>query len=143
MTLDAKTGVPTPISGDPLPDGTTPRAIAVDPQKRYLYVASSSGEVRGYALDSSTGTLTAMTGTPFLTGAPSTEIAIDASGQFVLTANGTSNTISVFRIGSTGALAEVAGSPFAAGRIPRRSSSRRATTYTPRTQAAAACPPTA
>ncbi len=118
LTLDPTTGIPTAISGSPLPEGTTPRAIAVDPQKGYLYVVSSAGEVRGYVLDFSSGTLTAIGGSPFLTGGESVAIAVDPGGQFVLTANGTSNSVSVFRIGSTGALAEVAGSPFAAGADP-------------------------
>jgi hypothetical protein len=48
LTIDTKTGIPTPISGSPLPDGPMPQGIAVDPQKRFLYAASPSGEVRGY-----------------------------------------------------------------------------------------------
>src|SRR5437764_10112824 len=108
LTIDTQTGIPTPISGSPLPDGPMPRGIAVDPQKRFLYVTSPSGEVRGYLLDSSTGKLTTMSGSPFLTSAQSVAIAVDPSGQFVLTANGSSNTVSVFEIGSTGALTEVA-----------------------------------
>jgi 6-phosphogluconolactonase (cycloisomerase 2 family) len=98
-----------------LPDGPTPSAVAIDPKKRFLYVASSSGEIRGYLIDPSSLKLTAVTGSPFSTSAQSVAIAIDPSGQFVLTANGSANTVSVFKIGSSGALAEVAGSPFAAG----------------------------
>jgi 6-phosphogluconolactonase (cycloisomerase 2 family) len=115
LTTDPMTGVPTPIAGNPLPDGPTPSAVALDPQKRFLYVASSSGEIRGYLIDPSSLKLTAVTGSPFSTSAQSVAIAIDSSGQFVLTANGSANTVSVFKIGSSGALAEVAGSPFAAG----------------------------
>jgi 6-phosphogluconolactonase len=118
LTIDPKTGIPTPISGSPLADGPMPSAIAVDPQKRFLYVASSSGQVRGYLLNSSTGTLTAMNGSPFSTTAPPVAIAVDPTGQFVVTANGSTNTVSVFKIGSTGALAEVAGSPYKAGANP-------------------------
>jgi 6-phosphogluconolactonase (cycloisomerase 2 family) len=118
LTIDTKTGTPTPIAGDPLADGPTPSAVAIDPQKRFLYVTSTSGEVRGYLIDPSTLKLTAVTGSPFSTSAQSVAIAIDPSGRFVLTANGSANTVSVFKIGSTGALAEVAGSPFAAGAHP-------------------------
>jgi hypothetical protein len=63
LTIDAKTGTPTPIGGNPLPDGPTPSAVAIDPQKRFLYVTSTSGEVRGYLIDPSTLKLTAVTGT--------------------------------------------------------------------------------
>src|SRR4029077_10126262 len=48
LTIDTKTGTPTPIAGNPLPDGSTPSAVAIDAQKRFLYVTSTSGEVRGY-----------------------------------------------------------------------------------------------
>ena len=121
LTIDTKTGAPTPIAGDPLQDGPTASAVAIDPQKRFLYVTSSSGEVRGYLIDSSTLNLTPVSGSPFATSAQSVAIAIDPSGHFVLTANGSANTLSVFTIGSTspyGALTEVAGSPFPAGGNP-------------------------
>jgi 6-phosphogluconolactonase len=118
LTIDTQTGVPTPLAGDPLPDGPAPAAVAIDPKKRFLYVASTSGAVRGYLIEPSPLGLTAISGSPFATNAPSVAIAIDSSGQFVLTANGTANSVSVFSIGSSGALTEVAGSPFAAGATP-------------------------
>jgi 6-phosphogluconolactonase len=119
LTIDTKTGVPTPIAGDPLPGEPMQSAVAIDPQKRFLYVTSTSGELSGYAIDPSTLNLTAVAGSPFSTSAAqSVAIAIDPSGQFVLTANGSANTVSVFTIGSTGALSEVPGSPFAAGSDP-------------------------
>jgi len=115
MTLDAKTGVPTPISGDPLPDGTTPRAIAVDPQKRYLYVASSSGEVRGYALVSSTGTLTAMTGSPFPTSGNPQALVLDPAGAHLYAADSQPSGVAGLTIDpATGALTAIPGSPFTA-----------------------------
>src|ERR1700722_12155705 len=115
FSIDTKTGAPTPIAGDPLPDGPTPSAVAIDPQKRFLYVTTSSGEGRGHSIYPSSLKLTSISGSPFATSAKSVAIAVDPSGQFVLTANGSTNTVSVFKIGSTGALVEVAGSPFAAG----------------------------
>ena len=115
FSIDTNTGAPTPIAGVPLPEGPTPSTVAIDPQKRFLYVTSSSGEVRGYSIDPSSLSLTSIAGSPFATSAQSVAIAVDPSGQFVLTANGSANTVSVFKIGSTGALVEVVGSPFAAG----------------------------
>src|SRR5579871_758572 len=41
LTIDTATGSPSPASGSPFADGPAPQATAVDPQKRYLYVASS------------------------------------------------------------------------------------------------------
>jgi 6-phosphogluconolactonase len=115
LTINTTTGTPTPVTGNPLADGTTASGVAIDPQKRYLYVASSSGEIRGYSINSSPVGLTAIAGSPFSTSAQSLAIAVDPSGQFVLTANGSAGTVSVFKIGAYGALTQVAGSPFAAG----------------------------
>lgn len=121
LTIDTKTGSPTPIAGNPLPEGAAATALAIDPQKRFLYVTSTSGEVRGYVIDPSTLNLTPVSGSPFATSAQSVAIAIDPSGHFVLTANASANTVSVFTISSTspyGTLTEVPGSPFAAGAHP-------------------------
>jgi len=115
LTINTTTGTPTPVAGNPLSDGTTASGVAIDPQKRYLYVASSSGEIRGYVINSSPVSLTAITGGPFSTSAQSLAIAVDPSGQFVLTANGSAGTVSVFKIGAYGGLSAVAGSPFTAG----------------------------
>src|ERR1700732_85859 len=54
LTIDTKTGTPTPIAGNPLPNGPTPSAVAINPQKRLLYVTSTSGEIRGDLIDPST-----------------------------------------------------------------------------------------
>ena len=102
FSIDTKTGAPTPIAGDPLPEGPTPSAVAIDPQKRFLYVTTSSGEVRGYSIDPSSLNLTSIAGSPFATSAQSVAIAVDPGGQFVLTANGSTNNVSVFKIGLWG-----------------------------------------
>ena len=115
LKINTATGAPSPISGSPWTDGSAPAAVAIDPQKRFLYVATGSGEIRGYSIDASTLNLTAISGSPFATSADSIAITVDPSGQYVLTANGTTNNVSVFKIASTGALTEVTGSPFAAG----------------------------
>lgn len=117
FSIDTTTGVPTSVAGNPMSEGSMPAAVAIDPLKRFLYVVSSLGEIRGYAI-ASTLKLTAVAGSPFSTSSQSVGIAVDPSGQFVLSANGNGNSVSVFSIGSTGALTEVAGSPFSAGQDP-------------------------
>jgi len=117
FTIDTTSGVPSPVASSPINDGPAPAAIAIDPLKRFLYVISTSGELRAYAIDASLS-LTAVAGSPFSTSAQSVGIAVSPTGAFVLTANGTANTISVFSVSSTGVLTEVAGSPFAAGPNP-------------------------
>ena len=96
LTIDSKTGVPTPIPGDPLPDGPMASGVAIDPGKRFLYVASSAGEVRGYVIVTPTLNLMPVSGSPFATNAP--PVAIADFGDFVLTANGSANTLSVFGV---------------------------------------------
>jgi 6-phosphogluconolactonase (cycloisomerase 2 family) len=115
LSINRSTGVPSPISGSPFTDGPSPAAVAIDPQKRFLYVATTAGTIRGYVINSSTLKLTAISGSPFSTSANTVAITVDPSGQFVLTANGTSNTVSVFKIAATGGLIEVTGSPFLVG----------------------------
>jgi 6-phosphogluconolactonase len=118
LTIDTTTGAPTSVASNPMPDGPAPAAVAIDPLKRFLYVVSTSGDIRGYAIVPSTLNLAPVAGSPFSTGAASVGVTVDPSGQFVLTANGNANTVSVFSINSAGALTEVAGSPFAAGSNP-------------------------
>jgi 6-phosphogluconolactonase len=128
LRIDTTTGVPTPIAGNPLPDGPTAAAVAIDPKKRFLYVSSLSGELRGYVIDPSTLKLFAAMGSPFATSAEPVAIAVDPSGQFVVTANGSADTVSVFSIEDSspcggcyfqyGTLAGVQGSPHAAGADP-------------------------
>ena len=83
FTIGTTTGVPASVASNPMPDGPTPAAIAIDPLKRFLYVVSTSGELRGYVIAPSTLNLTAVAGSPFSTGAQSVGIAVDPSGQFV------------------------------------------------------------
>ncbi|MBV8911296.1 MAG: beta-propeller fold lactonase family protein [Gammaproteobacteria bacterium] len=128
LTIDTRTGVPTPIVGNPLPDGPAASAVAIDPHKRFLYVSSLSGEVRGYVIDPSTLQLYPAMGSPFATSAEAAAIAIDPGGQLVLTANGSANTVSIFEIENTspcgscylqyGTLGEAKDSPHAAGAGP-------------------------
>src|SRR5947207_15894201 len=39
LAIDTQTGIPTPISGSPLPDVPMPRAMAADATRRFPYVA--------------------------------------------------------------------------------------------------------
>jgi 6-phosphogluconolactonase (cycloisomerase 2 family) len=118
MTIDTASGAPSAVSGSPFRDGQSASAVAIDPLKRYLWVASSSGELRGYVIEPSPLSLAVISGSPFATGAPAVAIAVEPSGKFILTANGSANSVSVFRIGTNGVLTEVTGSPFAAGTNP-------------------------
>lgn len=97
LTIDTKTGVPTPVAGDPLPDGPLASGVAIDPAKRFLYVASTSGEVRGYVIVPPSLNLMPVMGNPFATSAPPVAIAIPTA-RLLVTANGSANTLSLFEI---------------------------------------------
>ncbi|WP_109485424.1 beta-propeller fold lactonase family protein [Occallatibacter savannae] len=134
-------GVPRAVPGSPFATGLRPRAIAIDPTERHLYVLNYGvnphldrreaciGEYAGikgvgctisaFSI-SQTGALSEISGSPF----PSDGInphgsVIDSAGKYLYVANITSNDVSVFRINrSTGALHPVDGSPFRAGEGP-------------------------
>jgi 6-phosphogluconolactonase len=114
FSIDAKTGVLTPISGSTLPiQGFSGCTLSMDPTSNFLYIATSAG-VSAFTVNSATGVLSSVAGSPFSDGSVLRESAIDPSGKFLYAINNTtSNTISVFSINSSsGALAPVAGSPF-------------------------------
>ncbi|HEV3253744.1 MAG TPA: beta-propeller fold lactonase family protein [Candidatus Acidoferrales bacterium] len=115
FSIDAKTGVLTPISGSTLPlQGFPGCTLSMDPTGKFLYIATSAG-VSAFTLNSASGVLSSVAGSPFSDGSVLRESAIDPSGKFLyaISNNPTSNTISVFTINSSsGALTPIAGSPF-------------------------------
>jgi 6-phosphogluconolactonase len=119
-TLDAATGVLTPVAGSPFAAGHVPAAVAVDPAGRYVYVANQSdATISAFEIDRATGALTPVAGSPFATPAAPTSVAIDPSGTLVYVTNSGAGTVSVYTISaSSGALTVVTGSPFAIGGSP-------------------------
>jgi 6-phosphogluconolactonase len=115
FSIDAKTGVLTPISGSTLPlQGFPGCTLSMDPTGKFLYIATSAG-VSAFTLNPASGVLSSVAGSPFSDGSTLRESAIDPTGKFLyaISNNPTSNTISVFTINSSsGALTPIAGSPF-------------------------------
>jgi 6-phosphogluconolactonase len=115
FSINAKTGVLTPISGSSIPiQGLGSCTLSMDPTGKFLYIATSAG-VSAFAVNPATGALTTMSGSPFSDGSVLRESVIDPSGKFLYAISNetTPNTISVFAIdSSSGALAPIAGSPF-------------------------------
>jgi len=115
FSIDAKTGVLTPISDSTLPlQGFPGCTLSMDPTSTFLYIATSAG-VSAFTVNPATGVLSSIAGSPFSDGSVLRESAMDPFGKFLyaISNNTTSNTISVFSINSSsGALAPVAGSPF-------------------------------
>ncbi len=121
FVIDAATGAwsPVPPGGVPVPTGTLPGAVAIDPSGRFVYVPGngSNGTVTGYAIGRVTGTLTPLPGSPYAAGGafPGPAV-IDRAGRFLYVGLGPDSfngAIAVFAIdAATGALTPVPGSPF-------------------------------
>jgi 6-phosphogluconolactonase (cycloisomerase 2 family) len=116
--IDPATGRLVPLNGSPFAsNGTTPTALAVDPNGQFLYVANSgSNDVSIYSIDDTSGALTA-TGFPIATGSGPGAVVVDPTDHFLYVANLGSNNVSAFTIQS-GTLTPVVDSPFAAGAEP-------------------------
>jgi len=108
-TATASSGVISP-SGNPLPTGSMPFAIALTPSLSTLFVDNNASDTISAYTVNSDGTLTAASGTA-ATGSMPMGMAIDPAGKYLFVANQGSSNISVFSISGT-SLAEVAGSPF-------------------------------
>jgi 6-phosphogluconolactonase (cycloisomerase 2 family) len=98
-----------------------PTALAVDPQGRFLFVATSfrgsTGQLTPYRIDVD-GRIS-HPGASFRLGLAPSAIAVDGAGRFVYVSNRGNNVIWAYAINqATGFLTEVAGTPFAAGKGP-------------------------
>jgi 6-phosphogluconolactonase len=119
-SIDASSGVLTPISGSPYPVGKAPSSIAVDPLGHFAYVSNQAdGDVSGFAIDRVSGALTAVSGSLFPSRLGPSSVAVDPSSTFVYVANANSNNVSAYAVDrNDGVLTPVVGSPFAAGTGP-------------------------
>jgi hypothetical protein len=63
-------------SPPPLPPGTQPFSVAVDPSGKFAYVVNEGGSVSAYTIDSNTGTLAQLSTSPFAAGTAPVSVAI-------------------------------------------------------------------
>ena len=118
LSLDAKTGAPTPIAGSPfaLGAGSSPTAIATN--GRFVFTSNAaSGNVSSFGVDSSNGALREIELSPFaLDQQPFSELpmVVSPSGGSLYLSSFGGGGITVFDIGTDGALSPIVGSPFAA-----------------------------
>jgi len=125
FAVDGTSGALTPLSAGPVATEVFPRAIAIDPAGKFLYVAISdsgtgtSTTVDGFLIDPSTGALTKMGASPFQVATTPVSIAIDPSGRFLYVSCFNSAVIGAFTIDpDAGTLSAIPGSPFAAPGLP-------------------------
>jgi 6-phosphogluconolactonase (cycloisomerase 2 family) len=118
--IDSTTGGLTQIAGSPYTSiGSTPAAVAVDPNGTFLYVAENgTNTLSMFAINNDTGLLTAQNSTT-LTGTNPDALAFHPSGAFLYAANFGSNSVSAYAVdAASGALTPLAASPYAAGVEP-------------------------
>ncbi len=116
--IDATTGALLPLVGSPFAlTGTSPLALAVNPDGTYLYVVNNaSNDLSTFAIDYTTGVLTPA-GVAIATGNGPTAVAIDPTSRFLYVTNSTDDTVSAYAI-ANGTAAVIAGSPYPVGSQP-------------------------
>ncbi len=108
FSIDATTGVLTPIAGSPIATTSVASTIAfpiIDPKGKFLYVnGPTTGTIEGYSISKTTGALSAIPGSPFATGS-GTLVYMDPSGQYLYSVGQNSNDIRSYSVHpTTGAL---------------------------------------
>jgi 6-phosphogluconolactonase (cycloisomerase 2 family) len=127
FSVDATSGVLTPIFGAPFATGANPFGVAADPWAKFVYASNGFNSVTNKAEKSisgfivaSNGALTQIPGSPFPAGSGTTGLTVDPSGRFLYAANFNDFTLSAYSIDRTlGALTPVPGSPFAVNSEPQ------------------------
>jgi 6-phosphogluconolactonase (cycloisomerase 2 family) len=115
-TINATTGALT-LAGGPVPAGTSPYSVAIDPSSRFAYVANiNSSDVWAYKINQTTGALTKINS--YTTGLLSPDwLTVDPTGRFLFVAitccGNPGAGVTAYSINAnSGALTLVNGSPF-------------------------------
>jgi len=118
LSINNSTGAIALGAQTPPVQGATPTGLALDPSKKFLYVANSGTNTISVFNIAGDGTLT-LSGNPVPAGVGPRAMVLDPSGQYLLVTNSGSNAnnVSVFSV-AAGVLTEVAGSPFPAHNGP-------------------------
>jgi DNA-binding beta-propeller fold protein YncE len=127
FTINATTGILTPMTPATVFTGPIPFGIAVDPSGKFAYVPNnlSGGEmtygVSQYTIDSVSGVLTQNTTPAVAAGNGPTSVAIDSSSKYAYIVNRQDGTVSMFTIdSSTGNLSPNNPATIATGAEPFR-----------------------
>ncbi|MGO9517787.1 MAG: lactonase family protein [Candidatus Korobacteraceae bacterium] len=113
-SVNATTGALTALPGAPFTAGPGPSAMAMTPNGKYLYVATSVALVQ-FAINSD-GSLTSI-GSPVTFNTPPVVLNIDTTGTYVYVVNVNSSNVSVYQINAASgvlAIGPVVGLPAAA-----------------------------
>jgi 6-phosphogluconolactonase (cycloisomerase 2 family) len=112
FSMNPSTGVLTSLASNPMPTGSSPKALAADPVGRFLYEwGSGDSNLNGYTINNSTGALSAISSGFPISLSNVTAAAVDSWGQYLYLT--TSSGIYAYSIApGTGALTALTGSPF-------------------------------
>ncbi len=114
-TINSSDGVLTMMGSSPFVVGNQPRAIAVDPSGKFLYVANTADlSIGGFTIDAASGVLSPIPGTPLPAGGTPLDIKVDVTGKFVYAALGSAGIVGFTINSSTGALTQIGSGPLAA-----------------------------
>jgi 6-phosphogluconolactonase len=87
-SIKASTGALSLVTSAPVPGGTAPWDLVVDPTDRFLYMTNNDDTISGYTINNSTGSVKAMSGSPFfIKEGASRGIVVDPSGKFLYLVN--------------------------------------------------------
>lgn len=101
-SINSMTGGLTPLAGSPFTAGVGTSALAMTPNGKFLYVATTPA-IAGFSINAD-GSLTSI-GSPVPFPAPPLSISIDTTGAYLYVLNNASNSVSIFQInGTTGVL---------------------------------------
>jgi DNA-binding beta-propeller fold protein YncE len=104
------------LGASPIPVGSSPNAVVIDPSGKYLLVTSNysnGGDVSVFSIDPSTGALSPF-GSPVPANTDPTEILFTHSGKFVYVSNPEIGMVTGFSF-SNGVLTLVPGTPVSSG----------------------------
>ncbi len=117
FTVDAASGVLTPLSGSPFNSGASaPVAYTTDKSGRLFAANWVSNQVRGFT--TSSGIPTGVSGNPFISGLGEAVHGVLHPAGYYMVADRAGNQVGVYEIAGSGSattLTAVAGSPFASG----------------------------
>jgi len=107
-TINSTDGVLTQMASSPFNVGNQPRAVAVDPDGKFLYTANTGDlGIGGFTIDPSSGVLTPIANMPVAVTGPPLDVKVDVTGKFVYAAMGSAGVVAFTINTSTGALTQI------------------------------------
>lgn len=115
FSIDPTTGALTLTNTTPLPAGSGPTGLTLDPVGKILFIAHpGANNISVYSLDPTTGTPTAISGSPFAAAGGPNKLIVHPNGKLLFAAANATAQVAVFNVAANGALTAATGSPFAA-----------------------------